>query len=629
MWNKSLLLVAALLAGSASFAQTTIGYTNGALNKNDIVRFGNTEKQGMAIYIDAEKAAMLKGASVTSILTYVSTTQVTNGTLFITKELGGTSLYEQAFKPTSSREKMYEYTLDTPYTLDGEAFYVGHVVEVATSYKPLSFDLSSNFEAGISWVYKEGEWVDISQQGFGAPNIQFKVSGIDSFTDLMVKPIVPVGYQVAGKPQVFNGQVFNFGTETITSFDLTCKVGEATPVTSQVTGISLASGKTYDFTLPEYLTQESGLLDLEVSVTNINGGSDAEVTDNTAKSSVFFYPAGVEKKILVETFTGQTCPNCPIGHTNLANAMKGLESEFIEVAHHAGYYPDQFTLEEDYVYTWLYGTSGTYAPAAMFNRSLISDISTTSVVFATTDATTTRTAVQAFRNTQPYVDIKMYNEFDTAARAGKVVVDVYTYVEPSSSMHTLNVWFVQDGLEAMQANGSSNYVHNHVFRGSLNNSAWGQQIHLNVGESKRYTFDYTLPDSIACNYGSYAGRSTFEAVPADMQIVAFVSDFSESDPTACNVYNAAKIAILADNMADAEGIEENVQAPSARPVLRLEGNQLVLPATFAKIEVYTTAGSLVRSISADVDRVSLPAGFYVVRVQALDGTVSAAKIMVR
>lgn len=538
--------VAALMVSATAMGQTTIGYTNGKLNKNDVVRFGTTEKQGMAFYVDAEKATMLKGSSVESFLTYLSTTQITSGTFFIARELGGTSLFEMGFKPTSSRERMYEYKLATPYVLDGEPFYVGHVVEVATNYKPLSYDLSNNFEAGISWAYKDGEWIDVSQEGFGAPNIQIKVSGANAFTDLTVKPVIPMGYQVAGKAQVFGGQLFNFGSETVTSFDLTCKVGNTDPVTTQVTGLSLASGKTYDFTLPEYLTNETGTLELEVTVSNVNGATDAEITDNTAKSSVFFYPAGVEKKILVETFTGQTCPNCPTGHTVLSNALSGIEDEFIEVSHHAGYYPDMFTLKESYAYTWLYGTSGTYAPAAMFNRSLVNDISTTSVVFATTDAVSTRTAVQAFRNTQPYVDIKMYNEYVDSTRTGKLTVDVYTYVVPSDSIHTLNVWMIQDGLVSMQANGGSSYVHNHVFRGTLNNSAWGQQILLNQGETRRYTFDYTIPDSISSNYGTMAG--TFAAIPANMQLVAFVSDYSSTSPTSCNVYNAAKIPVVTNNL---------------------------------------------------------------------------------
>ena len=122
-WTNMMLLAAILMMGGTAVAQTTVGYTNGTLNRNDIVRFGNTEKQGMAVYVDAEKAALLKGATVKSFLTYVSTTQVEHGTLFITRELGGTPLYEQAFKPTSSRERMTEYSLESVYVLDGEPFF--------------------------------------------------------------------------------------------------------------------------------------------------------------------------------------------------------------------------------------------------------------------------------------------------------------------------------------------------------------------------------------------------------------------------------------------------------------------------------------------------------------------------
>ena len=56
-----MLLAAILMMGGTAVAQTTVGYTNGTLNRNDIVRFGNTEKQGMAVYVDAEKAALRSG----------------------------------------------------------------------------------------------------------------------------------------------------------------------------------------------------------------------------------------------------------------------------------------------------------------------------------------------------------------------------------------------------------------------------------------------------------------------------------------------------------------------------------------------------------------------------------------
>lgn len=623
LWSKSALLVAALMASSVAMAQTIVGYTNGTLNRNDIVRFGSTEKQGMAVYIDAEKAALLKGATLKSFLTYVSTTQVTSGTLFITKELGSTPVYEQSFKPASSRERLTEYEVTNAFILDGEPFYYGYALEVGTSYKPLSFDRSANTEPGISWAYENGQWIDVSEKGYGIPNIQIKLDGVNAITDLMVRPIQAVGYQVAGKPQVFGGQVFNFGSTTITSFDITCKVGNADPVVTTVSGISLGSGKSYDFTLPEYTTSESGTLNLEVSVANVNGAVDAESTDNTAVSNVFFYPEGVEKKVLVEVFTGQTCGNCPTGHANLANAMKGIEDEFIEVAHHAGFYPDQFTMEESYVFTWLYGTSGTYAPAAMFNRTAIPSISTTSPVFASTDGASVRTAVQAFRQTQPYVGLKLYNKIDEATRKGTLIVEVETYVVPSDSMHTLNVWLVQDGLVGMQSGGGSNYVHNHAFRGSLNNSAWGQQILLNVGETVRRTFEYEIPATIASTYGDYKGTE-FEALLKDMQIVAFVSDFSSVSPTACNVYNAAKIDVLTDNLAGVETV-----AIDKAPLFTFHGNQMNIVGDFQQMEFYSVSGSLVATLAKGENSLQLPRGIYVVRSLLPSGGISVQKLIVK
>lgn len=623
-WTNMMLLAAILMMGGTAVAQTTVGYTNGTLNRNDIVRFGNTEKQGMAVYVDAEKAALLKGATVKSFLTYVSTTQVERGTLFITRELGGTPLYEQAFKPTSSRERMTEYSLESAYVLDGEPFFFGHTVEVGTSYKPLSFDQSNNTEAGISWAYENGMWIDVSAEGYGVPNIQMKLDGVADFTDLSVRPILAEGYQVAGEPQVFKGQVFNFGNQPITSFDLTCSVGTAEPVVTSVTGVALASGKSYDFTLPAYTTNETGTLDMKVSVSNVNGAADVEETDNSAVSSVFFYPSDIEKKILIEVFTGQACGNCPAGHANLASAIKGIENEFIEVCHHAGYYPDQFTLADSYTYTWLYGNAGTYAPAAMFNRTAVPSISTTSPVFASTDGAAVRTAAQAFRQVQPYVGLKLYNQIDAATRKGTLLVDVETFVVPSDSIHTLNVWLLQDGLVGMQANGGTNYVHNHVFRGTMIGNTWGQQIQLTPGKTVRYSVEYEIPTVVTTNFGDYTGTE-IETVLSDMQIVAFVSDFSSTSPTACNVYNAAKISLMTDNLA--QGVEETVAGRA--PFFTFDGSQIHIVGDFLRADIYTASGALATSLKNGEQTFLLPPGLYVVRTLLPGGGTDVQKLIVK
>ena len=624
--SKSLLLAVALLIGATAMAQVTLGYTDGTINRSKSFRLGTAEKQGMAIYLDAEKAKMLKGATVKSVLTCVATTFVEGQVLFISKDLGGTPLYTQSFKPGNA-SRFTTYDLATPYVFDGEPCYIGWVGDADLSYPALSFDMSKDFASGTCWGYMNDGWVDVSSAGYGAPNIRIVVDGVEGFVDLTAKPLSTTGYQKAGTPQVFGGQLFNFGSETVTSFDITCKLGNGEPMVTSVTGVSLKSGAVYDFTLPEYLTDESGELELEISVGNINGVADADVSDNISKSSTYFYPADVQKKVLVEVFTGQACGNCPAGHTALANAMKGMEDDFIEVAHHAGYYPDAFSMAESWEYVWLYGSSGSYAPGATFNRTeTVSSSDKPSVVFASNSQSSCNAAVQAFRDVQPYVDLKMYNEFDEATRKGTVTVDVFTYVSPSDAIHALNVWLVQDGLVGYQASGGAEYVHNHVFCVALTNSAWGQQLPLVPGETVRRTFQYEIPDEMYPTYYEDSLDRSFPAVPANMQLVAFVSDVSSTDPLACNVYNAAKIEVLADNMA--EGVEE-MEAVQSNAVVSVSGNTVNLLGEHAGAEVYSVTGSEAARINAGEQSFTLSAGIYLVRVRQVNGAVTVCKLVIR
>lgn len=622
--NKFILSAALSLMGGAAVAQTTIGYTNGTCNRTKTFRVGNSTTQGMAFYLDAEKALQLKGATLQSFITHVGTNQTTDANFFITKELGNTALYSQAFTPGSAL-RAKEFDAATAYVFDGEPCYIGWVMNTPTTYPTLSFDLSRDFSEGTCWAYKDNGWVDVSAAGYGAPNVRIVVEGVTAFADMVAKPLQPEGYQQAGVAQVFNGQVFNYGPETVTSFDITCRLGNAEPIVYSVKDVALKSGETYDYTLPEYLTTESGILDLEVTVSNVNGAEDADATDNAGYTSTYFYPEGVEKKILLEVFTGQACGNCPAGHTALANAMKGIEDEFIEVAHHAGYYPDLFSMKEDWEYTWLYGTSGTYAPGATVNRTAIPAISNESVVFASNTQSYSNAAVQALRGNQPYVGITMYNEFDETSRKGTVVVDVETHIVPSDSIHTLNVWLVQDGLVSMQSGAGSNYVHNHVFRDALTNSAWGLQIPLVQGETVRRSFAYEIPEQYRASYYADTINYYTEAVPANMQLVAFVSDFSGSNPMACNVYNAAKIAVLTDNMAEGIDCGELVATPS---VVTVSGRTVSLPAGCAGAEVYSVTGALIHQAVGEAS-FTLPKGLYLIRVRMANGSVEGCKAVVK
>lgn len=608
-----LFFCALLLTGNSLLnAQSFIGYSNGNVVRKNGVRFGNGTTQGMAIRIPAEKAGMLKGCKITGVKTAFATTQVSDLKIFVTKDLNAEPLYCEDVSGATTSWKDFRFS--NPVTIDGDEFYVGYTFSVLETYRPLLFDESTDFGHQIAWAYNGGIWEDITGRGYGAPNIRVNLESAPEFSDLIIKPVDASGYYKEGNSYSFGGQIFNFGTRSVTSFDISCQLGDGEPVVTEVRNVRLASGETYDFRLPEYNAGESGKLPFKISVSNINGTEDDDATDNLSVADTYIYPSWVQKKVLIENFTGQTCGNCPTGHANMKAALAGIEDEFIQVTHHSGYNPDAFTMNEDISYTWFYG-GRTFAPAAMFNRAPFAD-GLASVVFATTDTRSLASAVKAFREEPPYVSLQLLNSFDEATREGDITVNVHTFVVPSDARHMLNLFLVQDGLAGYQSGAGSAYVHDHVFRGSLTGD-WGVVVDLIEGRTTSKTFHYVLPEKIQ---SSYEGKTEFEAVPANMSLVAFVSNAAAS-PLQCVVYNSASIGLTGTST----GISGASDTPSARLVIN--GRDLSVTGTGAA-EVYTPAGQLVRRIVANGSE-RMASGVYVVRIVNADGTVTARKVVLK
>lgn len=608
-----LFFCALLLTGQTLLnAQSFIGYSNGTVVRKNGVRFGSGTTQGMAIRIPAEKARLLTGCKITGVKTAFATTQVSDLKIFVTKDLNSEPLYSENVSGATTSWKDFRFS--TPVTIDGGEFYVGYTFSVLETYRPLLFDESTDFGHQIAWAYNSGNWEDITGKGYGAPNIRINLESVPEFSDLIIKPVDASGYYKEGNAYSFGGQIFNFGTRTVSSFDISCQLGNGEPVVTEVRNVRLESGEVYDFSLPEYNAGESGKLPFKISVSNINGAEDDDVADNFSVTDTYIYPSWVQKKILIENFTGQTCGNCPTGHANMKAALAGMEDEFIQVAHHSGYSPDAFTMNEDISYMWFYG-GRTFAPAAMFNRAPYAD-GLASVVFASTDTKSLSLAVKAFREVPPYVSLQLLNRFDEATREGEVTVNIHTFVVPSDARHTLNLFLVQDGLTGYQSGAGSAYVHDHVFRGSLTGD-WGKAIELVEGKTTSSTFRYVLPEKIQ---SSYEGKTEFEAVPANMSLVAFVSDAAES-PLQCVVYNSASIGLTESTT----GINRHPGTESAR--LLVEGRNLGVTGK-GEAEVYTPAGQFVCRIAANGSERLAP-GVYVVRLENADGTVVARKVVLK
>lgn len=229
--------------------------------------------------------------------------------------------------------------------------------------------------------------------------------------------------------------------------------------------------------------------------------------NNISEDERFIYVKQPDAKraVLIEDFTGQRCINCP----NAAEKIEQLKAEYgasvIAVGIHSGplavftkgrilglrteegdTYYDHWNIQEE--------------PTGYINRTgAISTIDKWDALVR-----------EAIQKPTP-VTLEAHVIFNETTREA--------YIQVTASSNTsldakLQLWLTESGITAQQAmpDGSNNpdYVHNHVFRTSLNGT-WGTDLHLTEGDNVIQECSYQVPEEWNTN---------------QLSVVAFIYDDS-------------------------------------------------------------------------------------------------------
>ena len=199
----------------------------------------------------------------------------------------------------------------------------------------------------------------------------------------------------------------------------------------------------------------------------------------------------VYKKILVEEFTGQRCTNCPDGHRLLATLSATYGDTLVAVCAHAGSFanpnvkfPADFRTEEG---TTLYNDFTVGAtPRALFNMSQFNG-------GYGVDMANWAQAIDHFNHQPAVAAIQMINEFSGNTLTAHTKT---TFLSDYGEQVKLALYVIEDGIVSPQIDGGdtvTDYVHNHVLRGSLNGT-YGTFISENgtVSVDTGYTKSYQL-----------------------------------------------------------------------------------------------------------------------------------------
>ena len=248
------------------------------------------------------------------------------------------------------------------------------------------------------------------------------------------------------------------------------------------------------------------------------------------------------KKVLLEDYTGQTCPNCPTAAKLIKTTLiPAYGDSLIALAIHQGdtYAKPTPSFTNDFRTTageeW--GKSGSgfgigFWPSGLINRKnygtglIVPNQSWTSVV------------PKALKDPM-VLKLDLSTQYDTTARALNVSVKgtfLMTYPNPTKII----VIFQEDGIVGKQKDGKTDvedYEFEHMMRGDINGT-WGPDFKIsaaNPGDTVRNNFNnFALPASIS-------GTSLKAPLPLNDRkttVIAFVYDLTDK-----TVLQVEKVAI--------------------------------------------------------------------------------------
>lgn len=209
-------------------------------------------------------------------------------------------------------------------------------------------------------------------------------------------------------------------------------------------------------------------------------------------------PGEAVKKVLLEDFTGQKCPNCPDAAIVANNLQAVYGEQLIVVAVHAGFYAEpsasgDFTADyrtqagnelNDYFSFQGY-------PSGLVNRA---DYLGSTVLFKDS----WEGAVAAQVALPPQAVISFSNNYNSSTRKLDLTVET-EFLEDLDGTFNLCVLITESGIVSPQQTSSgvqADYVHNHVLRAYVNGT-WGDPVGTSgqavAGEKLTNAYSITLP----------------------------------------------------------------------------------------------------------------------------------------
>ncbi|MBR4388947.1 MAG: hemin-binding protein [Prevotella sp.] len=364
------------------------GYYDG-VGERSALGVQSAETYYQAIRIDPTNAALV-GKTITKVRVYLRDTSVLeNISLWLSTDLPATAdeatVMNKQFRPTDLNGgdegdyyngKSTDVTLPEPYTITDEGVYVGMtytVTSVSSSAGQYPIVVTYDAEEQPSALFLKTSssvptWQDMSQYGYGNLAMQLLVEG--DFASNAAS-IVGVNELVAAPGQTVhrNVTINNQGAKGISSIDYTIT---ANGVEGEMQHVNLpvpcdVFGGNVVVKMPFQGLDTPGTDEVTITIKQVNGEANETVEGASYTAPILTVDRQVERRAVIEEFTGLGCGWCPRGIVGMEMVREHFGDLFIGIAAHlySGATTDAMALGSASNYARIFSGS---APSCLLNR---------------------------------------------------------------------------------------------------------------------------------------------------------------------------------------------------------------------------------------------------------------------
>lgn len=487
-------------------------------------------------------------------------------------------------------------TWTTIFTLDPNAAWQNNLATNLSAYAGQNNVL-------VAFRHNDGNaWAD----GFAIDNVSIYTPPAN---DAKINSIALNRYGVINTNSNLVLNVTNLGSSTISNLTVDWNDGTSH---SQVINVSIAPFATLDVTHPTALNYATAVeKTIAVNITAVNGGVDADVSNNTGSKLFNSLSQSSPKKVVIEEGTGTWCGWCPRGAVAMEQMYQNHPNDFIGIAVHNG---DPMTVTEYDNGADLSGFPGCNVDRALLDESVSANLfesyyqeriglAVPAGLSMTVSGTTSKTI---------NVSATFRTVFASANyRLGVVIIE--DNVTGTASGYNQTNYYAGGANGAMGGYESlpnpvpaASMVYDHVGRALLGGFA-GQAnsvpTTITDGLAASYTFNYTIPStSNSANMSAVAlliDNATGEIVTAEKTSLS-AANVNELETIGLNVYpnpasGAVNVSFEANNgdfvitLTDLQG-----RVISSKEMTNLNGSQVV---TFSTEDV--ASGSYIVTVATN------------------------------